>query len=128
MTQVHLFQIQEENGEIYTIYAATKDDTDIPEVPDDTERDSDREEYGFDTQETLVQMVEVHKAIRAYTRYAIGAFKNFSDEHIEEVTLKFGLKIGGKTGIPFIAEASSEGNFEIEVKCKFPESATKSSS
>ncbi|GAP94657.1 CU044_2847 family protein [Leptolyngbya sp. NIES-2104] len=50
----------------------------------------------------------------------IGAFKNFSTEHIEEVNLKFGLKIGGKTGIPFLAEATSEGYFKIEVKCKFP--------
>ena len=48
--------------------------------------------------------------------YAIGAFKNFNNEHIEEVNLKF----GGKTGVPFLAEATSEGNFEIEVKCKFP--------
>ncbi len=50
--------------------------------------------------------------------YAIGAFKNFNNEHIEEVSLKF----GSKTGVPFLTEATSEGNFEIEVKCKFRKS------
>lgn len=113
MSDVQPFQIQEANGETYTIYVAVSD-ADIP-TPDD----SDRESYGIDPQAIMVEMVEVHQAIQAYTRYAIGAFKNFRTEHIEEVNLKFGLKIGGKTGIPFLAEATSEGNFEIEVKCKF---------
>ena len=117
MSDVQPLQIREENGETYTIYIATKDNADIPTA---TSQDSDRESYGIDPQAVLVEMVQVHKAIQTYTKYAIGAFKNFNTEHIEEVNLKFGLKIGGKTGIPFLAEATSEGNFEIEVKCKFP--------
>ncbi|WP_292760458.1 CU044_2847 family protein [Nostoc sp. NOS(2021)] len=59
--------------------------------------------------------------------YAIGAFKNLGAAEVEEVTLKFGLKIGGKTGIPFVTEGSAESNFEIEVKCKFPENKQNSS-
>ncbi|MBD2078709.1 CU044_2847 family protein [Leptolyngbya sp. FACHB-17] len=117
MSEIQPLQIREENGETYTIYVAVKDD-DADILP--PSEDSDRESYGIDLQAVMVEMVEVHQAIQAYTRYAIGAFKNFSTEHIEEVNLKFGLKIGGKTGIPFLAEATSEGNFEIEVKCKFP--------
>lgn len=120
MSDVQPLQIREENGETYTIYVAIKDESaDIPVLAPE---DPDRESYGIDPQAIMVEMVEVHQAIRAYTRYAIGAFKNFSTEHIEEVNLKFGLKIGGKTGVPFLAEATSEGNFEIEVKCKFPRS------
>jgi hypothetical protein len=116
MSNVQPLVIREENGETYTIYVAVKDESaDIP-----TPSLDDRESYGIDSQAILVEMVQVHQAIRAYTDYAIGAFKNFSTEYIEEVNLKFGLKIGGKTGIPFLAEATSEGNFEIEVKCKFP--------
>ena len=65
-------------------------------------------------------MQEVHKYIRFYTKYAIGAFKNFAGADIEEINLKFGLKIGGKTGVPMLTEGSGEANFEIEVKCKFP--------
>lgn len=116
MSEIQPLQIREENGETYTIYVAVKDDADIPAPFEDP----DRESYGIDPHAVMVEMVEVHQAIQAYTRYAIGAFKNFSTEHIEEVNLKFGLKIGGKTGIPFLAEATSEGNFEISVKCKFP--------
>ena len=65
-------------------------------------------------------MQEVHKYIRFYTKYAIGAFKNFGEGEIEEINLKFGLKIGGKTGLPMVAEGSTEADFQIEVKCKFP--------
>ena len=120
MSEIQPLQIREESGETYTIYVALKDDAADISAPSPSLDDPDREGYGIDPQAVLVEMVEVHQAIQAYTRYAIGAFKNFGTDHIEEVNLKFGLKIGGKTGIPFLAEATSEGNFEIEVKCKFP--------
>ncbi|WZI66496.1 MAG: CU044_2847 family protein [Gloeotrichia echinulata IR180] len=80
--------------------------------------EDDRESYGF-REEAVVKIQEVHNQIRAYTKYAIGAFKNLGVAEVEEVTLKFGLKIGGKTGIPLLTEGSAESNFEIEVKCKF---------
>ena len=120
MSEIQPLQIREESGETYTIYVALKDDAADISAPSPSLDDPDREGYGIDPQAVLVEMVEVHQAIQLYTRYAIGAFKNFGTDHIEEVNLKFGLKIGGKTGIPFLAEATSEGNFEIEVKCKFP--------
>ncbi|MCL1470559.1 hypothetical protein LAY57_07700 [Argonema antarcticum A004/B2] len=68
-----------------------------------------------------VNIKDVHKKIRSYTKFVIGAFKDFSDAEVEEVTIKFGIKLGGKTGIPFLTEGSAESNFEIEVKCKFPD-------
>ena len=72
------------------------------------------------TDVAITSMQEVHKYIRSYTKYAIGAFKNFAEAEVEEINLKFGLKIGGKTGVPMLTEGSGEANFEIEVKCKFP--------
>jgi hypothetical protein len=120
VSQVRQFQIQDENGSLRTINIVTDENLDIITTHDRDDKHSDREEYGIDPQAVIVQMSEVHQAIEIYSRYAIDAFKNFADDRIEEVTVKFGLKIGGKTGIPFLAEASSEGNFEIEVKCKFP--------
>ncbi len=69
----------------------------------------------------IASMQQIHKYIRFYTKYAIGAFKNFAGAEIEEINLKFGLKIGGKTGLPMLTEGSGEANFEVEVKCKFPE-------
>ncbi|MBW4570987.1 MAG: hypothetical protein KME31_24095 [Tolypothrix carrinoi HA7290-LM1] len=115
----------EEDGEIYTILFESKETPTVPEVVT-PEVDDDKESYGG-LQEAFVKIEEVHHQIRAYTKYAIGAFKNLGAAEVEEVTLKFGLKIGGKTGIPFVTEGSAESNFEIEVKCKFPEKKQNSS-
>lgn len=57
---------------------------------------------------------------RAYTVYALSAFKDFNTAEIEEVILKFGIKMDGKAAIPYITEGSAESNLEIQVKCKFP--------
>ncbi|MBN3938761.1 CU044_2847 family protein [Nostoc sp. NMS9] len=115
----------EEDGEIYTILFESKETPNIPEVVT-PEVDEEKESYGF-REDAFVKIEEVHHQIRAYTKYAIGAFKNLGAAEVEEVTLKFGLKIGGKTGIPFVTEGSAESNFEIEVKCKFPENKQNSS-
>jgi hypothetical protein len=115
----------EEDGEIYTILFESKETPSVPEVVT-PEVDEDKESYGW-REEAFVKIEEVHHQIRAYTKYAIGAFKNLGAAEVEEVTLKFGLKIGGKTGIPFVTEGSAESNFEIEVKCKFPEKKQNSS-
>ncbi|MEH2282290.1 MAG: CU044_2847 family protein [Nostoc sp.] len=115
----------EEDGEIYTILFESKETPNIPEVIT-PEVDQEKESYGW-REEAFVKIEEVHHQIRAYTKYAIGAFKNLGAAEVEEVTLKFGLKIGGKTGIPFVTEGSAESNFEIEVKCKFPENKRNSS-
>ncbi|WP_341525934.1 CU044_2847 family protein [Nostoc sp. UHCC 0302] len=116
----------EEDGEKYTILFESKETPSIPEIVT-PEVDEDKESYGW-REEAFVKIEEVHHQIRAYTKYAIGAFKNLGAAEVEEVTLKFGLKIGGKTGIPFVTEGSAESNFEIEVKCKFPENKQNSSS
>ena len=116
----------EENGEIYTILFESKETPSVPEIVT-PEVDEDKESYGW-REEAFVKIEEVHHQIRAYTKYAIGAFKNLGAAEVEEVTLKFGLKIGGKTGIPFVTEGSAESHFEIEVKCKFPENKQNSSS
>jgi Trypsin-co-occurring domain 1 len=42
--------------------------------------------------------------------------------------MKFGLKIGGKTGTPILTEGSAEANFEISVKCKFPDKSQQTES
>ncbi|MEI1377571.1 CU044_2847 family protein [Nostoc sp. UHCC 0926] len=58
---------------------------------------------------------------KVYTIYTFSAFKDFNTAEIEEVKLTFGIKLGGKAGIPYITEGSAESNLQIEVKCKFPE-------
>ena len=70
--------------------------------------------------EMRVKLSEVHQTIQGYTQYAIGAFKNLAIADVEEITLKFKLKISAEGGIPMIASGKTESDFEIEVKCKFP--------
>jgi hypothetical protein len=109
----HKIYIEQEDGEILAI--------EISESEDDqqVEPDSDRESYGI-KEDAIAKLQDIHETIRFYTKYAIGAFKNLGDAEVEEVTLKFGLKIGGEAGIPILTKASAESNFEISVKCKFP--------
>lgn len=70
--------------------------------------------------EMRVKLSEVHQTIQGYTQYAIGAFKNLSIAEVEELTLKFNLKISAEGGIPMLASGKTESDFSIEVKCKFP--------
>jgi len=109
----HKIYVEQEDGEIRTIEIA-EIATDPPKNSDD-----DRESYGI-KEDAIANLQEVHETIRLYTKYAIGAFKNLGDAQVEEVTLKFGLKIGGEAGIPILTKVSAESNFEIQVKCKFP--------
>lgn len=106
----------EENGETYEIYIETKA---TPTMPPSRGHESGRESMGFQ-EDAVIKMQQARQMIRAYTAYALSAFKDFGAAEIEEVTLKFGLKMGGKAGIPYITEGSAESNLEIEVKCKFP--------
>lgn len=121
MADVQPVLLQDEDGTTYTIYVESI----APEIlppdlpPPGSLDDDDRESMGI-TEDTIVKLKEIHGTIRAYAWYAIGAFKNFGGAEIEELNLKFGLKIGGKTGVPIVTEGSAEANFEISVKCKFP--------
>jgi hypothetical protein len=39
---------------------------------------------------------------------------------VEEVKLKFSLKISAAGGLPMIASSKTDADFAIKVKCKFP--------
>lgn len=101
----------EENGEIHEITIAESE----AELTDNS--DSERESYGL-KDDAIAKLQDIHETIRFYTKYAIGAFQRLPGAEVEEVTLKFGLKISGETGVPVLTKASTEANFEIEVKCK----------
>jgi hypothetical protein len=104
----------EEHGEVYEVTidqaAASQDDS-----PFDEERDV--------RSDAINRMQQARLLIRSYAMYAVTAFKDFGAADVEEVILKFSIKMGGKAGIPYITEGSAESNLEIEVKCKFPNSS-----
>jgi hypothetical protein len=109
----HKLYVEQENNEIKTITL-----TESHNEPQ-TGTANSRESYGL-REDTITKMQDIHETIRLYTNYALGAFKELGDAEVEEVTVKFGLKIGGEAGLPILTKASAESNFEIQVKCKFP--------
>lgn len=115
MSEVQRLLIEEDGG-TYEIYIESKA---TPTMPSPRGQGSGRESMGFQ-EDAVIKMQQARQMIRGYAAYALSAFKDFGTAEIEEVTLKFGLKIGGKAGIPYITEGSAESNLEIEVKCKFP--------
>ncbi|MBM0744077.1 hypothetical protein JOY44_21050 [Phormidium sp. CLA17] len=122
MADVQPVLLQDEDGTTYTIYVESTAPIILPpDLPSPGEIDEDERESMGITDDAIAKLKEIHGTIRAYAWYAIGAFKNFGDAEVEELNLKFGLKIGGKTGVPIVTEGSAEANFEISVKCKFPD-------
>ncbi|QLE58211.1 CU044_2847 family protein [Nostoc sp. TCL26-01] len=103
MSEVQSLIVKDDDQE-YTIYVESKEFTEILE----------EEEPGYRDGLPTVNIQEFQNKIRDYAKLAVGAFQNLPEA--EEVTVKFGIKLGGKTGIPFLTEGSAESNFEIEVK------------
>ncbi|PZV18562.1 MAG: hypothetical protein DCF22_01380 [Leptolyngbya sp.] len=77
------------------------------------------ERYGL-VEDTISQMDRTRLMIRTCAIQAVSAFCNFGAAEVQEVNLKFGVKLGGKAGVPYITEGSAESNLEISVKCTFP--------
>lgn len=97
-------------GEEYTILFAPPDGT--TEAPED--------ESSWRNQ-SVIDMQKVQKQLRGYALFCMGAFRQFSAANVEEMTVKFNVKIGGQGGIPFLVRGSMDYDFGIEVKCKFPD-------
>jgi len=141
MSNITSFQF-EVDGELYTVNVQSKaelpisdPDTTIASVSSEAEEEED-EAYGLgDYTKTKIKQMQQQaqqqteqitqerirdsqRMIRGYTAYVVTAFKNFKAADIEEITLKFSLKIGSKFSIPYITEGSAESNIQIEVKCK----------
>ncbi|HEY9691783.1 MAG TPA: CU044_2847 family protein [Oculatellaceae cyanobacterium] len=117
MSEVQLYFEADDNIEQVDL-----DFTVIEKNPDLEVEESDEGIAGMGLQtDAINKMQQARQMMRAYTAYALSAFKDFSEAEIEEVTLKFGLKLGGKAGIPYITEGTAESNLEIQVTCKFSE-------
>ncbi len=115
MADVKRFQF-EEDGEAFEIFIETKSSTDFPIRSGD---EDDPGSMGF-ANDISIKMQQAQKMIRGYTLYALNAFKDLGGANVEEISLKFGLKIGATTGIPYITEGSADCNLEVSVKCTFP--------
>jgi hypothetical protein len=67
----------------------------------------------------------IEGTIRAYTYYTLNAFRQVAIANIDEVTLQFGIEIGGEAGIPYITKGTAKSNLNITVKCSFSNSEAK---
>lgn len=99
----------EADGQVYEITA----------TPQPLQEDED-ETYGL-REEAIAQMQQTQQMIRTCAIQTISAFHNLGIAEVQEVNLKFGVKLGGKAGCPYITEGFAESNLEISVKCAFPQ-------
>ena len=113
MSDVDRLIFEDEQGNDYTMFIEAAEGLDLPETTD-----SDDEFERMGPSDVKVKLSEVHDKLQSYARYAIGAFQNVPFVDVEEITLKFGIKISGSTGIPVLTRGSVEGDFHIEIKCK----------
>lgn len=119
MSQIHPVLLEDADGTTYTVLIESSGNNALADSYTTTD-ESDRETYGF-SDEIKSQLVTMHGTIRAYSWQVIGAFRSLPrGVEVEEINLKFGLKIGGKAGLPIFTEGTAESNFEVSVKCKFP--------
>jgi hypothetical protein len=115
MADIQRLQITE-NGKSYDLFIENKSNPDFQSPASPNQRPGSM----GPREDAIVKMQQARQMIRGYVTYALSAFEDFEGANIEEVNLKFGLKIGGKAGIPYITEGSAESNLEISVKCTFP--------
>jgi Trypsin-co-occurring domain 1 len=104
----------------YLAFAADGQVYEVTATPQ-TSQDDEYETYGL-REDAIVQMQRTQQMIRTCAIQTISAFRHFGVAEVQEVTLKFGVKLGGKAGFPYITEGSAESNLEISVKCTFPPS------
>ena len=123
MPDLQRYQIQD-GEEVYEIYIESKENLTIsnPQTGFDDDAD-DPGGMGFDI--AAISMEQTRNTIRGYTLCALSAFRNFAAAEIQEVNLKFGIKISAQGGVPFIAQGNAESNLEISVKCTFPKEQKK---
>ena len=113
MSDVDRLVFEDEQGNDYTMFIEAAEPLDLPEITD-----SDNEFERMGPSDAKVKLSEVHAQLQNYARYAIGAFQDVPFVDVEEITLKFGIKVSGSTGIPILTSGSIEGDFHIEIKCK----------
>ncbi len=120
-----LTPIELEDGTI--IYIEATEDVETPDVGEpmysgDTLRGGEEAlvSKGGVTQ-AIQKFKAIEGAIRSYTTYTLNAFKEMAVANVDKVTLEFGIKVGGKAGIPFVTQGTAESNLKITVECSFPE-------
>lgn len=83
-----------------------------------TNNDDDIQDMGWQD-DAQAKLDQAQTLIRGCAEYVLNSFKEFGAAEVEEMTIKFGVSVGGEGGIPYITKGNVDGNIEIEIKCKF---------
>ena len=124
---IQLTPLELEDGTI--IYLEAKEDVEIPSTATPTSEEEEeltrknlgKGGKGLSKAQMQHNFKVVEGTIRAYTHYTLNAFRQVANANIKKVTLEFGMKVGGKAGIPYITEGTAESNLKITVECEFPD-------
>jgi len=127
LLMTEITQIQMDDGTIIWIEATE----DVKPTPNKvTEATEEEEEEGLSgkgesnssalQKQAVKNFQAIQSTIRAYTNYTLNAFKQVAIANVDKVTLEFGIKIGGETGIPYVTKGTAESNLKITVECSFP--------
>ena len=87
----------------------------IIDTPEDAERI-----FGLEKLNIKEQGKQLQKTVQSYSKHIIQSFKDLALSEVREVTLEFGVNVGGMTGIPYIVTGNTDCNLKITVKCEFP--------
>jgi hypothetical protein len=86
----------------------------MTETPEDQDRI-----FGLEKLDIKQQGEALQKTIQSYSKHIIKSFKDLALAEITEVTLEFGVNVGGMAGIPYIATGNTDCNIKVTVKCEF---------
>ena len=117
----HLTPIQIDDNTIIYI-----ESNELAEIPVTTSSEKKLVTYGGiseNTEKIRANFDRLKSTLTHYTLSTIDAFKkanNTDIANIDKVTLKFGIKLAGEAGIPYITKGTAESNLEITVECSFP--------
>jgi hypothetical protein len=106
------------------IYMEAKEEIQLVSPPEATGEvtrgDLGRRAEGSPAEQVMQSFRAIEGTIRAYTNYTLNAFGQVASANIDKVTLEFGIKVGGKAGIPYVTEGSADCNLKVTVECSFP--------
>jgi Trypsin-co-occurring domain 1 len=118
MSEVQRFVVKD-SGKTVEIYVETPQALNVPTRSSPGQRPGEKGAVD----DLVIMMQDAQEKVKTYTKFAIDAFNQVTE--VEEITLKFGMKLSAKAGVVF-TEASAEGSLEVQVKCKFKTISQKS--
>lgn len=124
MSQVTPLQL--DNGSV--IYIEAAEGVEMPDLAEESESRPVKRGIEDIQAQVIEGALSVSDTISAYSNYALSAIRQIAVANVEEITLQFGVEVGGEAGIPYITKGSAKGNLNITVKCTFPSNEQSGSS